>query len=254
MVLRRIGNKSKMAKKIVPHFYSHRMYIELFFGAGGLFFNKTKAQYNIMNDNCSEVFNLYQCLQSNKEELHNKLTQMPVHEDLWHYWRNNTEMDPVMKAVRFIMLSNFGLMGKDETLRFGENNSKQIALKSIDKLSNFISDVQFMNTDFRNVLKRINIKRVTSKRDIFIYADPPYLQTTNNYQSGRFGEKDCLDLFNLLQDSDICFAISEFDHPFIIDQAKKRGLVINTIGERRSINKRSTEILITNYHSSLKLF
>ena len=45
MILRRLGNKSKIAADIQKHFPQHKIYIEPFFGAGGMFFNKPKAKY-----------------------------------------------------------------------------------------------------------------------------------------------------------------------------------------------------------------
>lgn len=50
MILRRLGNKQAIAHKIIPYFPPHKIYIEPFFGAGGMFFNKPKAKYNIVND------------------------------------------------------------------------------------------------------------------------------------------------------------------------------------------------------------
>ena len=50
MILRRLGNKKKIAKEIQKYFPPHKIYIEPFFGAGGMFFNKPKAKYNIVND------------------------------------------------------------------------------------------------------------------------------------------------------------------------------------------------------------
>ena len=60
MILRRLGNKQAIAHKIIPYFPPHKIYIEPFFGAGGMFFNKPKAKYNIVNDLDSDVFNLFQ--------------------------------------------------------------------------------------------------------------------------------------------------------------------------------------------------
>ena len=60
MILRRLGNKAKIAAKIQAYFPQHDLYIEPFFGAGGMFFNKPKAKYNIVNDLDSDVFNLFQ--------------------------------------------------------------------------------------------------------------------------------------------------------------------------------------------------
>ena len=67
MILRRLGNKKKIAKEIQKYFPPHKIYIEPFFGAGGMFFNKPKAKYNIVNDLDSDVFNLFQVVMNEKE-------------------------------------------------------------------------------------------------------------------------------------------------------------------------------------------
>ena len=69
MILRRLGNKSKLAVKIQQYFPKHKLYIEPFFGAGGMFFHKPKAKYNILNDLDSDVFNLFQVVTLRKNEL-----------------------------------------------------------------------------------------------------------------------------------------------------------------------------------------
>jgi DNA adenine methylase len=48
--------------------------------------------------------------------------------------------------------------------------------------------------------------------------------------------------------------MSEFDHPFILEQAKQRNLNVITIGERQNLKNRRTEILITNYQKNKNLF
>ena len=57
MLIRRRGNKSKLAEKIIENFPPHEIYIEPFFGAGGLFFNKPLAKFNILNDLDKNVIN-----------------------------------------------------------------------------------------------------------------------------------------------------------------------------------------------------
>jgi len=69
MILRRLGNKSQIAGEIQKYFPQHSIYIEPFFGAGGMFFNKPKANCNIVNDIDSDVYNLFQVLIDKKEEL-----------------------------------------------------------------------------------------------------------------------------------------------------------------------------------------
>lgn len=61
-MLTRLGNKSRIADRIYQQFPPHKMRIELFFGAGGAFFNMPKAKYNILNDYDDDVTNLYELL------------------------------------------------------------------------------------------------------------------------------------------------------------------------------------------------
>ncbi len=81
----------------------------------------------------------------------------------------------------------------------------------------------------------------------FIYSDPPYLTTRNDHYTHQFKESDSSDLFDCLQKTGCKFAYSEFNNPFILEQAKQRNLNINIIGERQNLKNRRVEVLITNY-------
>ena len=245
MILRRLGNKKKIAHKIIPYFPEHKIYIEPFFGAGGMFFNKPKAKYNIVNDLDSDVFNLFQVVMNQKEDLEKAFYMMPIHSDLLDYWEENKESEPITKALRFIMLSNMRLFGKKGCLRFGELNNKYGFCENLENVNKYLTDVQFNNRDFRTFFSSYSIKN----KNGFIYCDPPYLGTTDNY-SNSFKESDSLDLFNTLEATKCKFAMSEFDHPFILDQAEKRGLNIIYIGERQNLKNRRIEVLITNYKNN----
>ena len=104
MILRRLGNKKRIAHKIIAHFPQHKIYISPFFGAGGLFFQKPKSPYNIVNDLDSDVFNLFQVVMNQKEELEKAFYMMPIHSDLLNYWKENEETEPIKKALRFFVL------------------------------------------------------------------------------------------------------------------------------------------------------
>lgn len=258
MLLRRIGNKSQIAKKIIPYFPPHKIYVEPFFGAGGMFFNKPKVQYNLVNDLDSDVFNLFNVLIDRKEELIDAYKIMPVHQDLLNYWRKNREEDPIKKALRFLLLSNFTFLGKQDTLRSNPDNSKIILLEELIAINEKLFDLQFFNKDFRKFIKSLSLdqeKRKLSK-DTLIYADSPYLETVDTYSdSDVWTEKDCEDLFNCLLESDCMFGLSEFDHPFVLEQANKHNLNIIQIGERTNLKNKRIEVLITNYENrQTKLF
>lgn len=254
MILRRLGNKGKIAEKIQSYFPTHKVYIEPFFGAGGMFFNKPKAKFNIVNDLDSDVFNLFNVVMNQKEELEKAFYMMPIHSDLLNYWKENEETEPIKKALRFLLRSNFTYSGTGTALIFTFADSKGQLLKMLDETNKIIFDVQFDNDDFRRFLRKPNFtKGANFRSESFIYCDPPYLETTDNY-SNSFTEADSSDLFDSLKETGCKFAMSEFDHPFIIEQATKRGLNIITIGERHNLKNRRVEILINNYQNAPTLF
>ena len=255
MILRRLGNKQAIAKDIIKYFPEHRFYIEPFFGAGGMFFNKPKAKYNIVNDLDSDVFNLFQVVINKKVKLYESLKLMPLHSDLLKYWKLNIETEPIKKAMRFLFLSNLTYLGKGDTVKFGlGENSKKIMINNLQATFDLLEDVMFINKDFRKFFKSYQIRADVMKENVFIYCDPPYLGTNNNY-SNSFTEQDSIDLFDCLQETKCKFAMSEFNNEFILNQAKERGLNIVLIGERKNLKNIKTEILITNYENTqLQMF
>lgn len=255
MILRRLGNKSAIASEIIKYFPPHKIYIEPFFGAGGMFFNKPKAKVNIMNDLDSDIFNLFNVIKDNREQLIYMLEIIPYSSEMFEFYRKNQETDPIKKAIRFIYLSNFGYMGKSESLKLDSRNHKENAILNLNKTIEFLKDcsIRFTNFDFRKVINSISLSEENNKEAAFFYCDPPYLGTDDNY-SNSFTEQDSIDLFNTLQETGCKWAMSEFDNPFIIQQAKERNLNVIIIGERQNLKNRRTEILITNYAQQPNLF
>lgn len=175
-----------------------------------------------------------------------------ISDSIFEYWKKNKEKNDVWRAARFLYLSNYSYLGECSTLRMQlEDNSKKILLENIEKTYKLIQDVKFTNVDFRNVLKKIIKSK--NKNKTFVYADPPYLDKKNNY-SDSFTIKDTEDLFNILIGSGYKFAISEFPSPPILELVKKYKLNKIEITERRTLNNRSLEILITNYNNYNSLF
>jgi len=244
MILNRLGNKKKIANEILKYFPNHDVYIEPFFGAGGMFFNKPKVKYNLVNDFDDDVYNLYRQLLDNKEGLTKWIELTPITETQFLEWsKGKREQTALLNAVRFLFISNFGLYGSAATMKIGVSNTKKIILEQIDRTFKYLHDVQFFNTDFRDVFRKCSLRDINR---CFCYCDPPYLETANNY-SNSFVEQDSFDLFETLQNSGVKWAMSEFNHPFIIAEAEKRNLKINIIGERKNLMNRRIEILVTNY-------
>ncbi len=250
MILNRLGNKKSIAMDIYPHFSDHKMRIDLFFGAGGAFFNMPKAKYNILNDYDDDVTNLFLLVQNQKEALVRAIELLPISSTLVKYWKNNTETDPLKKALRFLLLSNFTYLGKGDTLRLSLDNSKKILLKNIEPTFEALKDVKITTKDFREVISNISFsEKVLSKKDTYLFIDPIYFETEHYYNVPKWTRNDSLDCLNIMDNSGINAGMCEFDHPTIVAEAKKRNFNIIYIKERQNIKKRSQEIFITNYES-----
>jgi DNA adenine methylase len=243
-----------LAKEIQKYFPPHSIYIEPFFGAGGMFFNKPKVKYNYLNDADRDVYNLFRQVIDNKEELINMIRLAPITEAQFKLWSaGQREKTDLLNAVRFLFLSNFGYLGNYRTLKIESCNPKSMILQRVEKTFDYIKDSQFLNCDFREVFSKIHF-HTNDPNNSFCYCDPPFINTDNNY-SQKFTEADSFELFEMLQNSGIKWAMSEFQHPFILSEVEKRNLNIIHIGERRNLKNRRSEILITNYTTpQLKLF
>ena len=249
MILTRAGNKRKLAAEIIQYFPSHTTYIELFFGGGGVFFNKPLAKYNFCNDLDDDVVNLYDVITHQKEAFIAALEVMPIHETLFKRWKDTPEIDPITKAVRFVFLANFSYLGKMDTLRLGGNPKKMI-VDRVDATQKKAKDVFFTCCDFREVFPKIPFRDDLQRREVFVYADSPYLDACmKTYNTPKWKENDAIDLFEMLVNSGFKFAISEFDNPFILDLVKSYDLKIAFRGERLNLKNRRNEILIINYQT-----
>ncbi len=252
MILNRLGNKAKIAEKIQKQFPPHDIYMEMFFGAGGMYFNKPKSKYNFVNDFDDDVYNLFRQIIDNTDEFVELFTKIPITETQFKEWgKGKREKSDLLNAVRFLFISNFGLYGKPNTMRISPTNPKNVVLNNIDKTLKMLDGTYFFNTDFRNFFKKCDYKSNIDR--CFCYCDPPYLGTDDNYSSS-FVEQDSYDLFELLENSGVKWAMSEFDHDLIIKQATERGLNIINVGERTNIKNKRREVLITNYKEVLTLF
>jgi DNA adenine methylase len=252
MILRRLGNKKKVAKDIIQHFPPHKVYLSPFFGAGGIFFNKPKAKYNLVNDLDSDVFNLFQVVMNQKQELEEAFYMMPIHSDLLEYWKKNEETEPVKKALRFLFLSNLIQPTTGDILRKGYFNSKEITANGLKDSFDFLknNNIRFFNEDFRKFisLHYFQKNRPLEKINTFIYNDPPYQNTSDNY-SHSFTKQDLIDLIEVNIETGCKFAISEFNSDVVLELAKQYELEVITIGERQNLKNRRTEILLVNYRS-----
>ena len=255
MVLTRLGNKKIIAPELYQYFPPHRLRITLFFGAGGMFFNTPRARFNVVNDLDDDVSNLYLVISEQSDELIEEIQMMPISATLLKYWNENPPIDRVKKAARFLLMSNCTYLGKGDTIRYGVGLEKSKMAKRIKETFLHLGDTRIMTEDFRKVIPKISFsKNVLKRSESFVYLDPVYLGTGHYYRVPNWTEQDTFDCFEIMSNEGIPAAMSEFKHPYVMEQARSRGFTIIPISERRNIKNTRTEILITNYKPQNLLF
>lgn len=237
-----------MKNNLVQYFPDHKMRIDLFFGAGGDYFYLPQPKYAILNDLDDDVTNLYLLLLNQKEELIKQIELMPISEGLLKYWRQHLETDPMKKALRFLLLSNFTYLGKGDTLRLGLDNTKKVLLRRIEPTFKMLQNAKITNQDFRDVIPKISFSdKLIKKNEALVYMDPVYLDTQHYYKVPTWKESDTEDCFRIMQDPELMCAMSEFDYPTVLAMAKDYKMNIYPLKERKNIKGRAQEIIMTNY-------
>jgi len=254
--LRRLGKKNVIAPILanyVPDNFD--CLISLFYGTGSFENNYIgKIKYLFANDLDNNVFNLYQVLQNNTNELIEEIETLPVGDASWKFFKKYKEMEltPIKKALFFLYYSNFGCMGKPESLKYGLRNNKKQLLKNIkgfykDIVTNEKTSIQYLNCDYTDIFRKISFRDDLEKEKSFVFADPPYVGCADNYDTPKWTIQDHENLQNHLINSGFKFMICEFDNPQVIEIAIKNKLNITYISERRNMKNRRTEIILTNY-------
>jgi len=199
-IINRKGSKKYILKYIYPYIPAHRYYIEPFFGTGAFFFNKEKAKYNTVNDFDGEVFNLFFVIKEKKDDFLKKFLSVPMDRKIIMYWQKNKEKEDVWRAVRFCYLNKY--TRHEGLIKISCNNiSKYITdniTQTVDFIFSILRDVTILNFDFRKFLTTIHFKNETNYPHTFIYADPPYFHTTQEYNTPAFTLQDTTELFDIL--------------------------------------------------------
>ncbi len=65
----RMGGKSRLRKTIIDMLPEHTCYVELFFGAGWVYFGKEPSKVEVINDIDKELINLFKMIKYNCHEV-----------------------------------------------------------------------------------------------------------------------------------------------------------------------------------------
>lgn len=269
------GGKQKLSKKILELIPDHKLYSEVFFGGGAIFFAKEPTQA-VINDINNNLINFYRQLKTNHKELlaeieatlyaqeehrlANRLFYDKISVEDMHF--SPEDKVKVKKAWAVFVLAHqsfLSIFGNTFNVSFGKrsgsrtsinNNPQKFNQKKINMVVNQyaerLQDTTIFNDDAIKVLKRCD------EVHTFHYIDPPYFNSDCGHYKG-YSEHDFENLLIALSGLKGKFMLSSYPSELLTKYSKQNNWKTIEIEMQRSAgshtgeSKRKVEMITLNY-------
>lgn len=237
----RTGSKYLMADEIIHNFIKHKIYVEPFFGGGGVFWSKKKSDIEIVNDLDTPLINSYKLIKKASADpskyRQNLKTKYELEEFLNKKKTNNEDKlteDVIRRCNGF--LSQY--IGKSNIVAKPSNPFTK--LKNIKEYKNRIKDTIIKNEDYKKIIHDYD------SIDTLFYLDPPYENSKGLYKNFYIDYKEMRDILKNIKGK---FLLSINGSPYIrkvFKDFKIKQIELKTRAQDRFIKPR-VELLIKNY-------
>ncbi len=247
------GGKQSMLKNILPLIPEHRVYCELFFGGGAVFWAKEPAQVEVINDNNGMVVNFFEQLKTNFENVKKMIDATPfgrqVYAKAMVVYQNPYIFEPAVKAWAFWVCTIQGFGNKIGSWRSSQTTSREATL--IDNKR------QLLTREYAERLRFVQIEQCDAVKliekldtlDTFFYAEPPYVNSLQGHYGGYTQEHFNV-LLNALSNIKGKFLLSSYPNVELDHYRKKNNWQNNdvkmNIGVSRT-KRQKIECLTYNY-------
>ncbi len=198
--LRYPGGKIRVAAQLLTYAPDHDEYREVFAGGAALFFRKSNAGRNWINDSHPGLYALYVTLRDNFRSFASLCRKQtgPLR-DVFDYWANRRDLmngegdeNLVERAVQFYFINRTVWGGRvvydpsrKSRLYFsnppGWNNLER-KLGHLERVSEKLAGVKITCESFEKCLGRLSERA-------FVYCDPPYMRDTYCHPTDKLYDK-----------------------------------------------------------------
>lgn len=244
----RMGGKSKLRKIIIEMIPEHSCYIELFFGAGWVYFGKDPSKVEVINDIDRELINLFKMIKYHAPEIERQLEYEFSGRDVFEEYKHCTleYLTEIHRAVRFLYLISQSFAGKGKDFGYGTTSrpKPQIFYKNIlVDLKERLRNTYVENLSFEKIIDKYD------REHSFFFCDPPYFETAG--YGTEFGEKEHLLLRDKLNEVKGKFLLTINDHEKVREWYKdfniKEVEVNYSVSRSKEARGKYKELIITNY-------
>ena len=208
--------------KVIPE---HEIYVEPFGGSAKVLLNKPPSKIEVYNDIDKKIANLFYVVAFHFDEFQWKVNSLILSRALFDEFKKHIRNNPpkqlgdVDHAVKtyYLLLTSYAANPKfnsfmitytKHTISFRSNIARLFIIHQR------IKNVIFESRDFRKILETYG-----SKKDAFIYADPPYFGKENTYDVD-FTEDDHKDLLNFLKETKVKWLLSGYPNELYDEMLK----------------------------------
>ena len=265
------GSKSNVFKWVLSHFpknYVDLHYIEPFFGAGTLFFNKKPSKLETINDIDPSISIFYKVLKNNPSEFIKKIEGILITEKVFKAYQtllvNEKKSDDMEIAIAVFICCNMSFSSSFRGVfsKMSKVNLLKKNIKTTNPKHQFLNKLQNLSLLSRrlfltNLLNRdaINIIKSNNNENTFFYLDPPYPGADQSAYKCQFSEKDFKNLLDCLKVTKAKFLLSCYkkewmDIPKRWNMSYKKNFVslnLPGLNKKDKEHKERTECLIKNY-------
>ncbi|WP_251861030.1 DNA adenine methylase [Clostridium sp. Marseille-Q2269] len=244
----RMGGKSKLRKTIIKMIPEHTCYVELFFGAGWVYFGKEPSKVEVINDIDKELINLFRMIKYHSPEIERLLQYEFSGRDIFEEYKNYTieHLTEIHRAVRFLYLISQSFASKCNHYGYGTNTKpspKIFYANALSDLKERLRNTYVENLSFEKIIEKYD------RQYSFFFADPPYFETDG--YGNEFGESEHLILRTKLKNLKGKFLLTINDHPQVKEWYEgfnmKEVEVNYSVSREKKARGKYKELIITNY-------
>lgn len=247
------GGKQSMLKHILPMIPDHKVYAEIFFGGGAVFWAKEPAEAEIINDYNGMVVNFYEQLKLNYSALKAAIDATPYSRQTYQkamvVYEHPYIYDPLVKAWAFWIGTVQGFSSHIGSWKATNVSGKEVKLCENRKklitpeLSKRLQNVQIDCADAVYLIERLD------SPDTFFYLDPPYVDSDQGHYGGYTQEhfNRLLDALTRIKGK---FLLSSYPNAVLDRYRSEHGWQSDDKDMQLAVSrtgKRKTECLTANY-------
>lgn len=243
----RVGGKSKLRNTIIEMIPKHTCYVELFFGAGWVYFGKEESKVEVINDIDSELVNLFKTIKYHSPEIERLLQYEFSGRDIFEEYKNCSieYLTEIHRAIRFLYLITQSFAGKGKVYGYGTTTkpSQHIFKEVLGEIRERLKNTYVENLSFEKIIDKYD------REHSFFFCDPPYFETSG--YDNKFGEEEHIILLDKLKNLKGKFLLTINDHPRVREWYKdfniKEVEVNYSVSKDEKGRGKYKELIITNY-------